>query len=58
MGEAGVVQPEIQTLIWFAVTVIGVTVLGGRFLRWHYLDQIVALNVIASLAWLIRRTTT
>lgn len=58
LGEAGVVQPEIQTLIWFTVTVIGVTVLGGRFLRWPLLDQIVAVNVLVSLAWLIRRTST
>jgi hypothetical protein len=58
LGEAGVVLPEIQTLIWFAVTVIGVTILGGRFLHWPLLEQIVAVNVLVSLGWLITRTST
>jgi hypothetical protein len=57
LGEAGVVLPEIQTLIWFAVTVIGVTILGGRFFHWPLLDQIVAANALISLGWLIRRTS-
>ena len=55
LGEAGVVLPEIQTLIWFAVTIIGVTMLGGRFFHWPVLDQIVAANVFVSLGWLITR---
>ena len=55
LSEAGVVLPEIQTLIWFAVTIIGVTVLGGRFVHWPVLDQVVAANVFLSLGWLIIR---
>ena len=58
LGEAGVVLPEIQTLIWFTVTIIGVTILGGRFLSWPLLEQIVAVNVLFSLGWLITRTST
>lgn len=57
MGEAGVVMPEIQTLIWFSVTIVGVTLLGGRFVHWPLLDQIVAANVLVSLGWLIVRTS-
>lgn len=57
LGEAGVVLPEIQTLIWFAVTIIGVTILGGRFIHWPLLDQVVAANVLVSLGWLITRTS-
>lgn len=57
LGEAGVVLPEIQTLIWFSVTIIGVTILGGRFVHWPVLDQIVAANVLVSLGWLITRTS-
>ncbi len=57
LGEAGVVLPEIQTLIWFTVTIIGVTILGGRFLSWPILEQVVAINVLFSLGWLITRTT-
>jgi hypothetical protein len=57
LGEAGVWSPEVQTLLWFAVTIIGVTVLGGRFLDWPLLDQIIAVNALASLGWLIMRTS-
>ena len=57
LGEAGVVLPEIQTLIWFAATVVGVTVIGGRFVHWPLLDQVVAVNVLLSLGWLIARTS-
>lgn len=57
LGEAGVVLPEIQTLIWFTVTIVGVTFLGGRFAHWPVLDQIVAVNVLVSLGWLITRTS-
>jgi len=57
LGEVGVVLPEIQTLIWFAVTIVGVAVLGGRFLQMPVLDQIVAGNALVSLGWLIVRTS-
>ena len=49
--------PEMQTLIWFSVTIIGVAVLGGRFSQWCLLDQIVAANVLISLGWLVMRTS-
>jgi hypothetical protein len=57
LAEAGVVIPEIQTLIWFTVTIVGVTFLGGRFIHWPLLDQVVATNVLVSLGWLITRTS-
>lgn len=57
LEEAGVVLAEIQTLIWFGVTVIGVTVLSGRFTEWPLLEQIVAVNVLIGLGWLITRTS-
>lgn len=56
LSRVGVVMPEIQTLLWFCVTIIGVGVLGGRFLDWHLMEQLVALNVLASLGWLLLRT--
>jgi hypothetical protein len=56
LSRAGVVLPEIQTLLWFGVTIIGVGVLGGRFADWRLLDQFVALNVLLSLGWLMVRT--
>ena len=56
LHQAGIVTAELQTLIWFGVTIIGVAVLGGRFPHWQLLDQIIAINVLASLGWLITRT--
>jgi hypothetical protein len=56
LGAVGVVAPELQTLLWFAVTIVGVTLLGGRFAHWPLLEQLVALNALASLGWLLVRT--
>ncbi len=57
LGEAGVVRAEIQTLIWFGVTIIGVAILHGRFFQWNPLEHIVAVNVVLGLGWLISRTS-
>ncbi len=57
LGEAGVVLAEIQTLIWFGVTIIGVAILHGRFFQWNPLEHIVAVNVVLGLGWLISRTS-
>lgn len=56
MNELGMASPEIQTLIWFAVTIITVAVLGGSFLNWHLGDQVVAGLVLAGIGWLVWRT--
>ncbi len=56
LGEAGVVFAELQTLLWFAVTIVGVALLGGRFLHWQPTEQVVALAVMVGLGWLISRT--
>ena len=55
LNEAGIVTAELQTLLWLGVTIVGVGVLGGRFFQWPLLDQVLAANVLASLAWLISR---
>lgn len=57
LQEAGVVLAEIQTLIWFAATIIGVMVLSGRFLEWPWIDQGVAVLSLGGLGWLIVRTS-
>ncbi len=57
LGEAGVVLAEIQTLIWFGVTIIGVAIFHGRFFQWDPLEHIVAVNVVLGLGWLISRTS-
>jgi hypothetical protein len=56
MTAAGIVAPEIQTIAWFGVTLIGVGLLSGRFLGWARLDQFAALAVLAGIGWLLVRT--
>ena len=58
LSEAGVVFAEIQTLLWFGVTIIGVAVLQGRFFQWQVAEQVVAVSVFLGLGWLISRTAT
>lgn len=55
LGEAGIVMAEIQTLLWFGITIVGVAILRGRFFHWPMVDQIVAVGVMAGLAWLLAR---
>jgi hypothetical protein len=57
LAAFGIALPEIQTLIWFAATIVGVTILGGRFAQLPAIDQFVAVNGLASLGWLIVRTS-
>lgn len=54
-GELGVVSPELQTLIWFGTTLIGVALLSGRFLHWRSFDQGIAILVLVGIAWLLVR---
>ncbi|HKO91503.1 MAG TPA: hypothetical protein VJU61_10145 [Polyangiaceae bacterium] len=56
LQEYGILAPEAQTLIWFGVTILGVAVLSGRFLRWPATDQAVGVIVLAGLSWLLIRT--
>ena len=55
ISELGIVSAELQTLIWFGTTLIGVAVLNGRFLQWRSSDQAVAMLVLAGIAWLLVR---
>ena len=56
MSNAGVTSAELQTAVWFAMTIIGVVVFSGRFLAWQRLDQAVAVGVVVALGWLLVRT--
>src|SRR5688572_28711118 len=40
MNAAGIAAPEIQTLVWFSVTLLGVALISRNFFRWQTLDQI------------------
>lgn len=56
MATVGVTSAEMQTTVWFAMTIIGVVVFSGRFFAWHRLDQAVAVLVVVALGWLLART--
>jgi len=52
----GVVAVEVQTLLWFGATLIGVALLSRQFVRWPALDQSVAAAVLLGIGWLLHRT--
>ena len=56
MNAAGIVAPEIQTLIWFSITILGVALISRSFFRWQTIDQFVGVAVLAGVAWLMVRT--
>jgi hypothetical protein len=57
MRSLGIVSPEVQTVIWFAATIIGVALSSGRFSKWPLSDQLVACAVILGLGWLLVRSS-
>jgi hypothetical protein len=42
MNGVGIASPEIQTVTWFGVTLIGVALMSGSFLKWTLIDQMIA----------------
>ena len=57
MRRVGLETPEMQTMIWFAATIIGVALASGRFGSWPLIDQGVAATVIVGLAWLLAQSS-
>jgi len=56
LNAAQVAAPEVQTMIWFGVTIVGVAVVSGRFAQWRGAEQMVAAGVIVGMGWLLIRT--
>jgi len=56
MARLGVTSAEIQTAVWFAMTIVGVVIFSGRFFSWPRLEQAVATLVLLGLGWLLVRT--
>lgn len=52
----GVVSPEVQTMLWFSVTIVGIAMLSGAFFQWRTVDQMIALFVLFGVGWLLFRT--
>lgn len=57
LTRMGVTSAEIQTIVWFAMTIIGVVIFSGKFFTWPRLEQSVAVLVLVGLAWLLARTS-
>ena len=56
MIALGVVAPEIQTITWFSMMIIGVALFSGAFFRWQWTEKVVAVGVLAGIGWLLFRT--
>jgi len=56
LKAAQVAAPEVQTMIWFGVTIVGVAVVSGRIAQWRGTEQLVAGGVILGICWLLMRT--
>jgi hypothetical protein len=56
LQQANVVSPELQSLFWFSVTLIGVAVINGRAAQWSGIDRLVAVLVLCGIGWLLLRT--
>ena len=56
LQQVNVVSPELQSLFWFSVTLIGVAVINGRAAQWSGVDRLVALLVLCGIGWLLIRT--
>ena len=55
LARMGVTSAEMQTALWFAMTIIGVVIFSGRFFAWPRLEQSVAVLVLVGLGWLLVR---
>jgi|SRR3989344_1896265 len=55
MQDVGILSAEIQSLIWFTVTILGVVLLNGEFIHWRMIDKIVAGSVLVGMSWLLVR---
>lgn len=56
LTRLGVTSAEVHTMVWFAMTIIGVIVFSGKFFSWPRLEQGVATLLLFGLGWLLVRT--
>lgn len=55
LHNLGITSPEIQTLGWFATTIIGIAVIERSIFSWAYSDKAMAVVAIISVGWLVVR---
>jgi hypothetical protein len=49
----GVQSTTLQTLGWFAVTIVGVAVVSGDIAGWSLINKIIAVAIVVGIAWLL-----
>jgi hypothetical protein len=49
MSKLGIVSAELQTSVWFGLTIVGVALVSGRFNQWPLLDRLIAVAVAVGL---------
>ena len=55
LERLGITSPEIQTLGWFATTVIGIAIIERTVLGWANIDKAMAVVAVVSVGWLVVR---
>lgn len=53
LTKANIISPEVQTLWWFVITLVGVALSSGHFFKWATIDQIVAFLTLLGVGWLM-----
>ncbi len=56
LQDFSIISPEIQTVGWFTITIIGVAMFSGKFLHWQIVDQMVGMAVLLGVVWLLARS--
>jgi hypothetical protein len=56
MQQVGIISAEIQTTIWFAITIVGVAIASGKFFHWSLTNQFVSVLVLIGIGFLIIKT--
>lgn len=55
LQRLGITSPEIQTLGWFATTVIGIAIIERSIVGWATTDKVMAAVAFVSVGWLVVR---
>jgi len=56
LRDLGIVSSGLQSIIWFAATIIGVALMSGDFFRWDLIDKLISVVTIICISLLIYRT--
>jgi hypothetical protein len=46
---------EIQTLGWFVITIVGVAISSGDFIKWDSIDKLISLSIVGGFCLLLVR---